>query len=574
MKPTGLGVTWLPLHGTSIGTDRLTLGQQLLPGQSLVSKSGKFELNFGQEGQRLTLWTLDPGARDKWLWISEPLYDKSKENTWKSCLGGQAIMQTDGNFAQIDQKGNTCWETQTANKGAAYVVLQDDGNLVVYTGQNHALWGAGTQGGHRSGAFVHDSVVTSIGNAISSIPVVGDVTHIVGEAAAAPFNLAKSLATGERLDHALLGQLKDQIKIVKDAAPYAQTVVSLVPGIGTGVAAAVGMGAALAEGKSIDEAAKAAIRGAIPGGAIATTAFDTAMKIASGENVGKAALETARAALPDGAAQKAFDVGLAVATGEKIQNALANGLASLAPGQLQPILAAGQQALSTVPGLSDAFKQIPQGAAQEGFTLASGLLSHSGLNEKSLTAVRSKLPADVMQGFDAALKTQEKHIPWLANVTSAPASGATPVRPVLTAPPTPVQRPVLQAPAAKVSAYAPYPHKGTLSGLGAPHGGGHGGHGGGGHPGPSHEVHPFARWNGGRGGPGWWWGVPWSPEVVSTGCQSWGAPLADIPPAMRTAARIALNTSRGQPTAVRGPDNVLYLFSIENGVTTARPCAS
>jgi hypothetical protein len=43
---------------------------------------------------------------------------------------------------------------------------------------------------------------------------------------------------------------------------------------------------------------------------------------------------------------------------------------------------------------------------------------------------------------------------------------------------------------------------------------------------------------------------------------------------MQMAAKAALGASSGRPTTVRGPDNMLYLFSIEGGVQTARPCAA
>lgn len=261
-------------------------------------------------------------------------------------------------------------------------------------------------------------VFKRIGDAIGKIPIVGDVVHIAAEAVTAPLALAKNIATGERLDHALMGALKDQVKIVKDVAPYAQTVASFVPGIGTGISAAIGAGTALAEGRSIDEAAKAAIRGALPGGQAAASAFDLATKVASGENVGKAALESARNVVPAGAAQKAFDVGVAVATGAKLQDAVAKGLTDIAPANLAKVLAMGQSAVASMPALAAAKELVPSGASAQGFDVAAGLLSHSGMNQKAIEAVRAKLAPAVKSGFDAALRTQEQHYPWLENVTS------------------------------------------------------------------------------------------------------------------------------------------------------------
>lgn len=499
-----------------------------------------------------------------------------------------------------------------------------------YQPQYAVVWNTLTRGKFpgatsRSGLKAVETAVEDVVKAVESIPIVGDAINIAVEIATAPARIALNIASGARLDHVVMGALKDQLKIIKDAAPFAQAVMTFVPGIGTGVAAAVGAGVALAEGKSIDQAVIAGVRGALPGGQLAAAGFDAATKVARGENVGKAALESARNLVPPGPAQKAFDVGVAVATGEKIQTALARGLAELAPGQVQALVAAGDKALATTPGLASAIKLVPPGAATDGFKLGAGLLGQKGMNEKALVAVRAKLAPEKRKGFDLALKTQERHVAWLKNVTGPPvqpqlaAASKAPARPlpalrtappppklvvssrVATAPPpkpAPTRAPTPAAPPPRVAAaptptaprrvmptepaYTPYP-SGALGDLDAPlHP--HGGHP---HPQPHHFGHqpmhfgrpmrPFARGGGGTRWPGWWggWGVPWSPEVVTTTevCRTWGDPI-EMPPAMQTAAKAALGASRGRPTTVRGPDNVLYLFSIEGGGQTARPCAA
>lgn len=111
------------------------------------------------------------------------------------------------------------------------------------------------------------------------------------------------------------------------------------------------------------------------------------------------------------------------------------------------------------------------------------------------------------------------------------------------------------------------PHGGHHGG----HPGGHGGHGGGGRGRPG-------LFRGGRGIPGWWgswWGIPWIPEVVTTTetCRTWGDPIR-MPPTMVTAAKEAVGASGGRPVTVRGPDGLLYLFSVEGSSVTARPCAA
>ena len=145
--------------------------------------------------------------------------------------------------------------------------------------------------------------------------VISEAVSIVGGAAAQPFRLAQSIASGERIDKAFVDNFKRDLALIKEAAPLAQAVVSFVPGVGTGVAAAIGAGVAIAEGRDIDEIAKAAIRGAVPGGPAAVAAFDAALKIGAGENVGKAVLESAREAVP-AQYRQAFDIGLADVTGE------------------------------------------------------------------------------------------------------------------------------------------------------------------------------------------------------------------------------------------------------------------
>ena len=267
---------------------------------------------------------------------------------------------------------------------------------------------------------------------IEKIPVLGSITKL----AEAPFKLAGALASGERLDHALLGTLKDQVAAVRDLAPYVQTIVSLVPGIGTGVAAAIAAGAALSEGRSITEATMAAVRGAIPGGPLVQAGFDMAVKVAKGENVGKAALETARAQLPK-EAQKAFDVGLAVASGRSLQSAVVNAIGSLLPAQAKELLDTGAKAIASTPGLAEVAKQLGQGAEKGGLQLAAGLLAQQGINEATLVKMRSQLEPLARAGFDAALKSQEAHKPWLANVTAA----RPPPAPALRAAPKPKEPP-------------------------------------------------------------------------------------------------------------------------------------
>lgn len=133
---------------------------------------------------------------------------------------------------------------------------------------------------------------------------------------------ASAVARGERIDRVLRKAAQAGIDDVKERLKFAEMVAPFVPGLGTGVAAALGAANALASGKPITEAVIAAARSAIPGGKIAQAGFDVAMNLARGKSLSESALAAARAQLPGGrAAQAAFDAGLAIAQGKKLQEA-------------------------------------------------------------------------------------------------------------------------------------------------------------------------------------------------------------------------------------------------------------
>lgn len=253
--------------------------------------------------------------------------------------------------------------------------------------------------------------ISNAAKVVTKIPVIGNIAKL----AATPFQLMGAIASGQRLDKAVLGTLKNQVNAVRDLAPYAQMVVSLVPGVGTGIGAALGAAVALSKGRPITEAVMAGIKGSLPGGPIAASGFDAALAIAHGKPVLESALKAAREQLPP-AAQKAFDIGLSVAQGRKLQNVIKDAVVSLAPAQVKDMVATGSKVLHTAPDLLNAAKHITNAKALDGFKFASGLLSQAGINEEHLTALRKKLSPVALQGFDAALDLQKDKIPWLDRV--------------------------------------------------------------------------------------------------------------------------------------------------------------
>jgi hypothetical protein len=140
-----------------------------------------------------------------------------------------------------------------------------------------------------------------------------------------------SAARGENLLAAARLAVKAGIGDARDALRFAAMVAPFVPGIGTGVGAALGAADALAAGRPITDALIAGVRGAIPGGAIAQAAFDTGAQLASGKRIDQALLTAARNRLPPGPAQAAFDTSLALAQGKKLQQAALAGAGALLP---------------------------------------------------------------------------------------------------------------------------------------------------------------------------------------------------------------------------------------------------
>lgn len=132
--------------------------------------------------------------------------------------------------------------------------------------------------------------------------------------------LGKSIANGDSLIEAAKAAQKAGIKSAKESLQYAQMVAPFVPGIGSGAAAALAAGGALAQGKPITDIMIKAARAAVPGGELALTAFDVGVSLAKGKSVTAVALQAARDQVPGGRNGKmAFDAAVALSRGQSLQ---------------------------------------------------------------------------------------------------------------------------------------------------------------------------------------------------------------------------------------------------------------
>jgi hypothetical protein len=75
------------------------------------------------------------------------LYEGGNHAVWATNTSGQAvsrcIMQSDGNLVIYGFNGHVVWASNTFHSPGASLVLQNDRNLVIYE-PNHAVWASNT----------------------------------------------------------------------------------------------------------------------------------------------------------------------------------------------------------------------------------------------------------------------------------------------------------------------------------------------------------------------------------------------------------------------------------------------
>lgn len=279
--------------------------------------------------------------------------------------------------------------------------------------------------------------VASVGKQLDKVPVVGKGLHGVYSAGVGPIELTANIASGQRIDHAVVGQLKSQLAAAREVAPYAQTIVAFVPGVGTGVGAAIAAASTLSQGKPITEALIAATRGAIPGGMIAQAAYDVAVAAAEGKGISDVAIAAlpippqqkeivrqSMAVVKDIAAGKRVDkilldrasdnlkflpkeaqaaaqIGIALGQGKNIQTAMKE---AASPANLMKLVEVGKGKIGGDAVLSAGFSHLKDLEAKQGFHVGAGM-SHFKFSPTELNAIRGKLAPKAKEGFDIAMST-------------------------------------------------------------------------------------------------------------------------------------------------------------------------
>ncbi|HET6919148.1 MAG TPA: fibronectin type III domain-containing protein [Jiangellaceae bacterium] len=105
--------------------DTLAAGQKLDRGQWLMSSDGRYTLHMQTDGNLVAY-----NSAHRAIWATDR-------------LGTFAIVQWDGNF--VEYGSGALWATNTAGSGANRLVMQSDGNLVLYAG-SRVVWASNTVG--------------------------------------------------------------------------------------------------------------------------------------------------------------------------------------------------------------------------------------------------------------------------------------------------------------------------------------------------------------------------------------------------------------------------------------------
>lgn len=304
--------------------------------------------------------------------------------------------------------------------------------------------------GLHSATHAISKVTGAVTNAVSHVPIVGKGLHgLFDLTVSAPFRIGDEVLSGKNIGKVAFDNFKHTVADIHDVAPYAQAVLSEVPGLGTGISGVIGASFALADGVPITQALLAGVKESMPGGVIGqslfsvsqavmsgkgidqvalsalpipdeqkhalTDALEVTKKIANGENVTNIAKDEAGKALALATrgfpidVQKALKVGAAIGHAQSLQETVSHQ----APSVADKLAIQGTTLVNGDPVLLAASKIVPIGI--RGFRIGAALM-RTHASAYAIDAIRKTLRADDLKAFDIALSVH------IGRVTNPPVS--------------------------------------------------------------------------------------------------------------------------------------------------------
>ena len=140
----------------------------------------------------------------------------------------------------------------------------------------------------QTGLDTVNKAAEDLGDDLSRVPVVGGALSAVYDVATDPVTLtlvaADDVVHGDSPAQILSDSIHHEVVKFTAAAPYVETVVALVPGVGGMCASCLAVGVGVAEGESVDQIVVDAAAAQIPGGPIVVAGYKAAKVILSGKS--------------------------------------------------------------------------------------------------------------------------------------------------------------------------------------------------------------------------------------------------------------------------------------------------
>jgi len=344
------------------------------------------------------------------------LYNRSGHAVWDLGSTGRgavkALMQTDGNFVLYNRQNKSVWDLHTQGHPGSYLLLQSDGNIVIYQGRS-VVWQSDTMGGVK-----HE--------------------HKTGLAA-----FADSLGQGVQA----VGKLSKDV-VNSPVWKVAAGVAVVIPGIGIPLSAGMVGAAAIGKAHSAKDAIVGAAREALPGGDIAKLGFDAGVGIAvDGKGIDATGLGIIRGQLPP-VAQASFDTALTLHVGRlqgqqapaqlpfasraAFYTSIGAKAAALPPATQKAVLTNVAASPAARAGLIAAADELERVSAQEMFAKVSELVRK--INAKDPVAVKTWIEINIrakkgdekarklsdliaqMRGAKPTVASKTNWLAWLKNL--------------------------------------------------------------------------------------------------------------------------------------------------------------